>query len=463
MRKILFLIIAVLALTSCDDNDFESVFEKSPEERIAEANKKYKDLLTSSEYGWETNYFAIGSNSMQGSTMIMKFNPDGMVSILGDHTKVSETSEYIIHQEASTQIKFSTYNKNLTWLATPDRYNPEGMGGEIEFVFISSTEDEIIMEGKVNKGKLILKKTNRTELPFWNYQAIKDQLLALKANGFMAFQIEGDSKNKYGFEFNASNNNVTISYNADEQLFKEERAVIFTTEGLIFNEPLILNGKEVSSLSYTGEIEKVEVAPDSDDKEYNIITEGDFIFKDSDIELKLVNVPVPVFYTPGIIEKFEKNEYARIYFSREVFSGYMTAIKSEVTSFSRIYMLNNYDDGEVAGPGLNITFKNGNQAVINYEMIKKGSGVVQFVFGETHIVVDSDLIDDPDTEINEIEVERQAVLANLQNSPGLQNYIAEMAKESGFLVYQKPFMFGASIFDFVSVENPLNSFGALGY
>lgn len=463
MRKILFLLIAVLAFTSCDDNDFESVFEKSPEERIAEANKKYKDLLTSSEFGWETNYFAVGSNSMQGSTMIMKFSPDGMVSILGDHTKVSETSEYIIHQEASTQIKFSTYNKNLTWLATPDRYNPEGMGGEIEFVFISSTEDEIIMEGKVNKGKLILKKTNRTALPFWNYQAIKDQLLALKANGFMAFQIEGDSKNKYGFEFNASNNNVTISYNADEQLFKEERAAIFTTDGLELNEPLILNGKEVSSLSYTGEIEKVDVAPDSDDKEYNIKTAGDFIFKDSNIELKLVNVPVPVFYTPGIIEKFEKNEYARIYFSREVFSGYMTAIKSEVTSFSRIYMLNNFDDGEVAGPGLNITFKNGNQAVINYEMIKKGSGVVQFIFGETHIVVDSDLVDDPATEINEIEVERETVLANLKNSAGLQNYIVEMSKESGYLVYQKPFMFGASIFDFVSVENPLNSFGCLGY
>ncbi|MCZ4695464.1 DUF4302 domain-containing protein [Ancylomarina euxinus] len=463
MRKILFLLIAVISFISCNDDDFESVFEKSPEERIAEANKKYKDLLTSSEFGWETNYFAVSESSMQGSTMIMKFNADGQVSILGDHTKIRETSEYIIHQEASTQIKFSTYNKNLTWLATPDRYNPEGMGGEIEFVFISSTEDEIIMEGKVNKGKLIFKKTNRTELPFWNFQAIKDQLLALKSNGFMAFQIEGDSKNKYGFEFDASNNNASISYNADEQLFKEERAVIFTTEGLIFNEPLILNGKEVSSLSYTGEIEKVEVAPNSGDKEYNIKTAGDFIYKDSNIELKIVNVPVPVFYTPGIIEKFEKNEYARIYFSREAFSGYMTAIKSEVTSFNRMFLLNNYDDGTIVGPGLNITFKNGNQAVINYEMIKKGSGVVQFIFGETQIVVNSDLVDNPDTEINEIEVEREAVLSNLQNSPGLQNYIAEMSKESGYLVYQKPFMFGASIFDFVSVDNPLNSFGALGY
>ncbi len=463
MRQILFLFIAVLAFSSCDENNFESVFDKSPEERIAEANKKYKDLLTSSEFGWETNYFAVGESSMQGSTMIMKFNADGQVSVLGDHTKVSETSEYLIRQEASTQLKFSTYNKNLTWLATPDRYNPEGMGGELEFVFLSSNESEVILEGKVNKGKLILRKAVSAELDFWNFQAIKDQLSALKSNGFMAFQIEGDSKNKYGFEFNAANNNVSISYNEDEQLLKEERAAIFTTEGLVFNEPITLNGKEVSSLSFTGEIEKVEVDPDSGDKEYIVKTAGDFIYKDSNIELKIVNVPVPVFYTPGIIEKFEKNGYARIYFSREVFSGYMTAIKSEVTSFSRIYLLNNYDDGTITGPGLNITMGNGNQAVIDYEMIKKGSGVVQFKFGATHVVVNPNFIDDPATEINEIEVEREAVLANLQNSIGLQNYITEMSKESGYLVYQIPFMFGSSIFDFVSVENPANSFGCLGY
>ncbi|MGZ2370913.1 DUF4302 domain-containing protein [Ancylomarina sp. YFZ004] len=462
MRKILFLIIAVLAFTSCDDNDFESVFEKSPEERIAEANKKYKDLLTSSEYGWETNYFAVGSSSMQGSTMIMKFIPDGMVSILGDHTKVNETSEYTIHQEASTQIKFSTYNKNLTWLTTPDRYNPEGMGGEIEFVFISSTEDEIILEGKVNKGKLILKKAISAELPFWNFQAIKDQLLALKANGFMAFQIEGESKNKYGFEFNASNNNVSISYNADEQLFKEERAVIFTTEGLIFNEPFILNGKEVSSLSYTGEIEKVEVAPDSGDKEYNVKTAGDFIFKDSNIELKLVNVPVPVFYTPGVIEEFETKDYGRIFFKNGVFGSYFSAMEEEIKGLSRAFLMNNYKGSVVEGPGLNITMETG-QIMIKYEMINKGSGIVQFKLSTTHVYLYDSVEDDPDTEVNEREEEMNALVESVQNSEGLKNFLNELSKESGFLVYQSPFMFGSTQFRFVSVENPVNSITAIAF
>ena len=110
MKKLLFLSILVL-LASCQKNEPEDLFGKTPAERFEQSKNELRAALTASEQGWKFSYFT-NSEKFGGYTLLMKFSQDGRVEMTSDIGEEfgSTQSQYSIEEAQGTLLVFSTYN-----------------------------------------------------------------------------------------------------------------------------------------------------------------------------------------------------------------------------------------------------------------------------------------------------------------------------------------------------------------
>ena len=80
-KYILFvgLLAATFAACSRDEKD---LFEKPAAIRAQEAIENAIDVLTANQNGWEMAYFPNLESDAKGYNMVLKFNKNGMVSVL---------------------------------------------------------------------------------------------------------------------------------------------------------------------------------------------------------------------------------------------------------------------------------------------------------------------------------------------------------------------------------------------
>ena len=82
MKKILF-VFFLAAFVSCQKNEPEDLFGKTPAERFEQNKSELLTALTSSEQGWKLSYFT-NSETFGGYTLLMKFDRNGRVEMTSD-------------------------------------------------------------------------------------------------------------------------------------------------------------------------------------------------------------------------------------------------------------------------------------------------------------------------------------------------------------------------------------------
>jgi len=333
----------VVLFSSCDDNEFESVFSKNPDERVMESCEQLRNILTSAEHGWKTTYFmdnGIGLAFYQ----IYDFAEDMQVAITTTSYSEPKLSEYVVFGESSIELKFTTWNDNLTWLSEPNSSFRQGLGAEMEFILVSCSESKVVFEGKVNKKQFILEKAS-----------VKDRNLELASNYYMLFKqlqkysytnvliedgVDGASaedpiiatmKFKEGetllFQLQYSPNN-------DGENVRLSSSTCFTPYGLTIASPICVGGKEIKHFTF-----------DSNSKQFVIAEKG--------ISGKITNTAFPIIAVPGVVDEINKVKHEFKFWDNDSdnnsdFNAIMTTIMTyrgyPDFSFSRVEYVVDYTE-----------------------------------------------------------------------------------------------------------------------
>jgi hypothetical protein len=257
MKKLNIYIISfiLLAFAACD-NDFESEFDLSPDERANEAVKEFKEALTaSSEYGWLTHYYP-NPDKLGSVTYMLKFEETGTVNVNWDYYDFPDEAEYSVKMLEKPLLIFDTYSK-FSRMTDPEIGKAgKGFGGELEFGFIrkSADGDTLYLAERVNEDPMVLvKATAETSTQLREYAKYTEHLERLNEKVVVPFyfnlSVEGWDT-KVNMVFSGDKIIAFLNYVDGGETKRELMPVNFTHEGFEFHHPFVLNGIGVKSFKY---------------------------------------------------------------------------------------------------------------------------------------------------------------------------------------------------------------------
>lgn len=220
MKNIIFILLASCYLLSgCNKDKVELLFDAKPETRMKERNEELKSNLISSPNGWK----AYLRTSLRGGAygFYLKFDDKDQVAMVADWNGTTantfRNSTYRVQYVMNTSLVFDTYNY-ITIMQDPLSDNnggttPNGLQSDIEFEYLRSSGDSIIMKGKKYQNEFVLIKASADDEKVYSNKGYADainkfdQFFLTKFNNY----IEVDSK-PVNFYVNKTDKNMTVLY-----------------------------------------------------------------------------------------------------------------------------------------------------------------------------------------------------------------------------------------------------------
>ena len=265
MNKLIYLFIATFLFIGCNKNlDTDLTFDKLPEERIAERNAELKNKLLESPDGWK----AFLRTNLRGGAygFYMQFNENDKVTMLSDWSNVTattpDTSTYRVKYVMNSSLIFDTYNY-LSILQNPSANanggtNANGLQSDIEFEYLRSTADSIILKGKKYGNILHLVKASEAErMQFENggYLTSIDKFKNYFLSGFPHIVLnQGGINKKIELWTNNSTKVADGDYVSPENnLTSAISGFAFAIDGAYFSNGLVTEGVKFTGLRWKGE------------------------------------------------------------------------------------------------------------------------------------------------------------------------------------------------------------------
>lgn len=241
-----------LVLTSCLKNQ-DDLFSDSASSRSMKYLDNVKKVLTSSEQGWELDYFPDRNQTYGGYSYTLRFDDTQVTACFELSPNVAEpqTSYYTLCNEDGPVLMFDTYNDYLHYFSTPTGTSGAGgyeaYDGDFSFIIMNISEDGNTITLKGNRSGNIMYMHRLTESISDYQQQLADfteNLVFDKA----AAEIDGK---KYNLTIAASDRMITIEQETSEE---DEEAIetpfCFDKDGFSFYEPVAIGGKEVRVFKY---------------------------------------------------------------------------------------------------------------------------------------------------------------------------------------------------------------------
>lgn len=263
-KNILFaisLFCAIFIFNSClkDDDDY---FDDSASERIEKEVVHYRELLVKPQNGWIMEYYPGGINQTYGGyALSVKFNDKGTAvvqSSLNDDVTRKSVGSYSIKKDNGATLNFDTENEFLHYFSSPDEMAgggiSEGMLGDYEFIFKSSTDNSIVLEGKKHSSKILLYALDESS----------DIYLEKARKNRISYDTIPGVKSLTGIFGGALVTGELISPQQFLLTQNEEQAKVtfmFTDKGVKLYNPVTLNGKTLEELVWNIE-EQAFSSPD---------------------------------------------------------------------------------------------------------------------------------------------------------------------------------------------------------
>ena len=245
MKKGLYIIICfIVGLTSCDNSDDVAIFDKTADERVAEAIAALKEDLVDADNGWKLKYRPQeGAGSFY---VLMDFNEDNTVTIktdlgVNDGEYFEQTVTYRIDSSLGLELIIETYSffsllfeqDNASFLA------------EYEFNFVNRTPDgALVFNSKTDPGVA-------TILLFEEASATDDALLGTTLSTNL--NILGEDFNKFSSTLKLTYENKDLEFYMSVDNFK--RIATITTaarksnsamrQNINFTSPYIIKGDSI--------------------------------------------------------------------------------------------------------------------------------------------------------------------------------------------------------------------------
>lgn len=246
---IYFLLALPLLLTSCL-KDQEDLFPESASLRTANYLSNAKKVLTSSANGWLLNYYPDREQSYGGSAFVLKFDDETVTvtsEITGDPAYTVQ-STYTLNNEDGPVLMFDTYNELMHYFATPSGSSGAGgyeaYDGDFIFIIMGISEDQNTITLKGNRSGNIM------------------YMYRLNGSGedYLTKVLVTEETMPTNYSFVAGDETVNVALSSGNAVFSgesvdEEKAYIYTDQGVEFYEPVTINGVELKGIKNGGEAE----------------------------------------------------------------------------------------------------------------------------------------------------------------------------------------------------------------
>ncbi|WP_136483170.1 DUF4302 domain-containing protein [Cognatitamlana onchidii] len=161
LKYIRLIILLLLVVYSCNNDNGEDLFSASPAERIAQGNAEVLNLLISEPQGYKADYFT-KNDEFGGFTFYLKFNSDGTVGMTSDFDSETsiQSSSFEIRLGTTTELVFTTRN-HIQKVSDPLAEGLIGTGfkGTSVFQYFGSEEGALIFRDVRNKDTGFMKLT----------------------------------------------------------------------------------------------------------------------------------------------------------------------------------------------------------------------------------------------------------------------------------------------------------------
>ena len=240
----------LLVITSCSDNEIEPLFDQTINERTEALKSEYSNILLTPENGWIGYYSP--NNGFGFYTILLDFDSDGNVAINSDYDSGSTDNNitYRIDKTLKVELVFESTSVFSKIFALNDNNNQ----GEFVFNILSATQNEIVLESKLDFGDDITIFTLRRARPeeldinpiYTSSENISDdEREALFSNILFNDNIIGQ------FSFNPVTRFSTVTYtDTDGEIIIVNSQIIITPTGFVFVNPLDINGVVLNSFEF---------------------------------------------------------------------------------------------------------------------------------------------------------------------------------------------------------------------
>ena len=251
MKKILF-VFFLAAFVSCQKNEPEDLFGKTPAERFEQNKNELLTALTSSEQGWKLSYFT-NSETFGGYTLLMKFDRNGRVEMTSDIGEEfgSTQSQYTIQEAQGTLLVFSTYNHihKLGDPQNPSDLNGKGLEGEFQFIYYGKEGNKLKFRTQRKDTEQFVYFEPATAQEWSAMQNLWGSIEALESEPIRHYFKVTANGNVENYSLSLSHRYLTLTSTSNSGKVLKT-GVLPTTEGLKFNPPLEIEGKTFTELPW---------------------------------------------------------------------------------------------------------------------------------------------------------------------------------------------------------------------
>jgi hypothetical protein len=241
-------------LLSCDNN-YDTIFNESPDERVQAELDRYETLLMSSPHGWKA---ALYTGSGAGYFYYFDFNEDGSVSMLSDFnaTTAGDVMESTWTLKALQQItlSFTTYSY-IHLPADPDGDINNGIPGsgllsDFEFSFSGTSGDSVIMKGLQHNAKFVLVRSTAEEKQAYLDKRI--QYLLQETETFLAdnssYLLTLPDGLTVPMALSLPRKMISFQYVDGESIKIPITSYTFSTEGISLKDPITIGTSTIDKL-----------------------------------------------------------------------------------------------------------------------------------------------------------------------------------------------------------------------
>lgn len=248
----------IFAFSSCQKHEAENLFDTLPEERMSAKLNELRAKLLESTDGWKATLNTGTSTSKGAYNFYIDFEDANNYKIQGDLNSTSSTTwqnaTYRVIWAMNASLVFDTFSY-LTMLQEPSSsYGgtaPHGYRSDIEFEYISSSQDSVFLKGKKYQHDLLLTKISNAENSELNDGKLKskiDEVTAFFANNLNSyFQIEG-SDIKYSVSIDRIGRQIILNWMENNKVESSISSFAYSLEGIDIFKPADVKGNIINKI-----------------------------------------------------------------------------------------------------------------------------------------------------------------------------------------------------------------------
>lgn len=257
MKKIICILSLTVLLYAC--NKEKAAFNKDVDDRINEQLGNYESIITGSANGWTATLVTKLGNTY---SFYFRFNDNNRVFMFCDFDSttagVQKESSFRLKSLQQPCLIFDTYSY-IHMLADPDAgvnggYYGGGLISDFEFSIDTCTADSILLTGRFNGSKAIMRKASVQDRAAWENKQVRNSITGLQNLGKILNYFKRLTYNgtEYEIQINTIFKSAVITWkDASGTVHTVTTPYYFSPAGIQFSIPVVNGSTTITGFTIT--------------------------------------------------------------------------------------------------------------------------------------------------------------------------------------------------------------------